>query len=80
MGRRALWDQVGAAIGREVFAHLQPLTDRQLRKVAAGPSARTPTNCWWVTYDLAPVVADCAKNILKSRQFARKQAKKKGPR
>ena len=80
MPRRALWNQVGSQIGCAIFAHLNPLTNRQLRKVAAGVAMRTSTNCWWLTHDMAPILAQCARNILHTREFNRKHAKKKGPR
>lgn len=72
---------LGEAVGGIIPA-LEGMTDAELKRVRSAPQKMTTSNCWWLIYRLAPDVADIADGILKSRNAARRIAKRaqEGPK
>lgn len=65
-GIRAICDEVCALIGE--------LDGDALQAVIDTPGVLTNSNCWWVSYGLAPALADIADSELRGRQWRIKKA------
>lgn len=69
------WKQLLTAALDGVYPALEAMSDAELRLVIRAPKRRTQTNCWWVAYQAAPLLAVIAHDILQMRQQARRQAR-----
>lgn len=51
-----------------VIPTLNSMSDSELRLVSSARKKRSTTNCWWLTYAVAPALADAADAILRTRE------------
>ena len=58
-----------------IYPALEAMSDNELRNVRSAPKKATTTNCWWLTYKLAPVLAEIADDMLRMRYAERRKNK-----
>ena len=51
-----------------VIPTLNSMSNSELRLVSSARKKRSTTNCWWLTYAVAPALADAADAILRTRE------------
>ena len=64
-----------AAMVREIEAQVDAMTDDELQKVLAATKRPTPTNIWWATYNVAPLVTDAVEGERRHRASEAKAAR-----
>lgn len=75
MTKRRRWQQLLNDALAGVYPALEAMTDAELRRVRGAPQRVTQTNCWWLAFQAAPLLASIAGDILKSRRFRARRAK-----
>lgn len=85
MARRALWKQRVGRLGTLLVRELEHAPEQALRAFLRSLRRVPPTttNCWWISYRLAPLLRDMIENEFLARREARarlrKLAKDNGP-
>jgi hypothetical protein len=82
VSRRATWRLYVDAVGHDVLNRLHRMPDKQLKAMLRSFERVPPssTNCWCVSYELAPIIKDLAEDTLRLRRVQRKRmAKEKQP-
>lgn len=59
-----------------IYPALEEMTDAELKRVKKAGELRSSTNCWWVAYEAAPLLADIAGMVLRARQMKRRREKR----
>lgn len=75
MAGRTWQKLIGDDVLAGIYPALEAMTDNELRNVRSVPRKATIMNCWWLTYKLAPILADIADEMLRIRYAERRKKK-----